>query len=114
VTVISRDELRRSSVEDAARRAVALAGAGGRRVYVDIDVDAADRSAVPGCPAAAPGGFSADEMRRMVRAFAAESAVVAIDVTEIDVERDREDERTVRLAALLVLEALAGVLRRNQ
>lgn len=114
VTVISRDVLRSETVEEAARRAVALAGAGGRRVYVDIDMDVADRSVVPGCPAAAPGGLSADEMRRFVRECAVQHAVCAIDITEIDVERDTKDERTVRLAALLVLEVLAGVRRRVQ
>ena len=110
--MISRDELRSSPIEDAARRAVSVASEGGRRVYVDVDVDAADRSVAPGCPAAVPGGLSADEMRRFVRAVASEPSVVAIDVTEIDVARDSADARTVRLAALLVLEALAGVRRR--
>jgi formiminoglutamase len=114
VTVISRDVLHHEPIEEAARRAVALAGAGGRRVYVDIDMDVADRSAVPGCPAAAPGGLSADEMRRFVREVAVQHGVCAIDFTEIDVERDADDERTVRLAALLVLEALAGARRRIQ
>jgi formiminoglutamase len=114
VTVISRDVLHHEPVEEAARRAVALAGAGGRHVYVDIDMDVADRAAVPGCPAAAPGGLSADEMRRFVREVAVQHGVCAIDITEIDVERDAKDERTVRLAALLVLEALAGVRRRVQ
>ena len=114
VTVISRDVLHHESVEEAARRAVGIAGVGGRRVYVDIDMDAADRSVVPGCPGAAPGGLSADEMRRFVRAISVQHAVCAIDITEIDVECDSPDERTVRLAALLVLEALAGVRRRLQ
>lgn len=114
VTVISRDVLRHEPVEEAARRAVAIAGAGGRRVYVDIDMDAADRSVVPGCPAAAPGGLNADEMRRFVRAIAVQHGVSVIDITEIDVERDTADHRTVRLAALLILEALAGVQRRLQ
>jgi formiminoglutamase len=39
--------------------------------------------------------------------------VVAIDFTEIDAEQDSIDRRTIRLAALLVLETLAGVLRRS-
>jgi formiminoglutamase len=106
--------LHHEPVEEAARRAVAIAGAGGRHVYVDIDMDAADRMVVPACPAAAPGGLSADEMRRFVRAISVQHGVVAIDVTEIDVERDSADQRTVRLAALLVLETLAGVRRRLQ
>jgi formiminoglutamase len=114
VTVISRDVLHHEPVEEAARRAVGIAGAGGRHVYVDIDMDAADRMTVPACPAAAPGGLSADEMRRFAREVAVQHGVCAIDITEIDVERDSADQRTVRLAALLVLEILAGVRRRVQ
>jgi formiminoglutamase len=111
VTAITRDELRHDSVEAAVSRALAIAGAGGRPVYVDIDIDVADRSAVPGAPAAAPGGLSADEVRRFAYAVAQSSQVRAIDITEIDVARDSADERTVRLAALVVLEALAGRAR---
>ncbi len=114
VTVISRDVLHHEPVEEAARRAVGIAGAGGRQVYVDIDMDAADRMAVPACPAAAPGGLSADELRRFVRAVSVQHGVCAIDITEIDVDRDSADQRTVRLAALLILETLAGVRRRIQ
>jgi formiminoglutamase len=40
--------------------------------------------------------------------------VQALDFTEIDVERDSADQRTVRLAAVLVLEALSGVVRREE
>jgi hypothetical protein len=37
--------------------------------------------------------------------------VDTLDITEIDIDRDI-NENTVRLAALVVLEAYAGVLRR--
>jgi formiminoglutamase len=114
VTVIERDAFREEDVASIVRRAVAIAGAGGRKVYVDVDLDVADRSVVPGCPAAAPGGLSADEVRRFVREVASSKAVAAIDFTEIDVERDSADQRTVRLVALLVLEALTGVVRRSK
>jgi formiminoglutamase len=113
ITVIPRDALRHESVEDVAARALVIAGAGGRPVYVDIDMDAADRSVVPGCPAAAPGGLSADEMRRFVRVITQGAPVRAIDFTEIDVELDTPDQRTIRLAALLILEALSGLRRRQ-
>ena len=113
ITVVSRDTLRRESVESVVARALDIAGGAGRPVYVDIDMDAADRAAVPGCPAAAPGGLSADEMRRFVRAVTADPRVNVLDITEIDVGRDSEDQRTIRLGALLVLEALAGVQRRT-
>jgi formiminoglutamase len=112
ITVITRDQLRRQPIEEVAARAVEVAGDGGRRVYVDIDMNAADLSAAPGSHAAAPGGLSADEMRRFVRTITTDPRVSAIDITEIDVDRDSHDQRTIRLAALLVLEALAGVRRR--
>ena len=89
-----------------------IAGDGGRPVYVAIDMNVADLSVAPGCHAAAPGGFSADEMRRFVRTVTTDARVSALDITEIDLDRDSHDERTARLAALLVLEALAGVQRR--
>jgi formiminoglutamase len=112
VRVIDRDAFNREDAAVIARRALDVARQGGRKVYVDIDLDVADRSVVPGCPAAAPGGLRADEIRRFVRALATSKDVVAIDFTEVDVERDSADGRTVRLAALLVLETLAGVQRR--
>jgi formiminoglutamase len=113
VTVIARHDVRRRGITDVAEEALSLAGARGRRIYVDIDMDVCDRSVVPGCPAAAPGGLSADEVRRFVRIVSAHPQVSALDVTEIDVTRDAPDERTVRLAATVVLEALAGYARRR-
>jgi formiminoglutamase len=112
ITVIERDAFRTHDVTDLAARALEVAAAGGRPVYVDIDLDVCDRAVVPGCPAAVPGGISADEARRFVRSLCQSRAVRALDVTEIDVEQDAPDGRTVRLAALVVLEALAGVQRR--
>ncbi len=109
---ISRERFYDERPEDLAREALALAGAHGGPVYVDVDLDVADRSVVPGCPGSAPGGLSAAEVRRFVRAVAASPQVVALDVTEIDVERDAPDGRTVRLGALVVLEAIAAVTRR--
>ena len=112
VRIVERDAFHREDAAVIARRALEVARQGGRKVYVDIDLDVADRSVVPGCPASAPGGLSADEVRRFVREIASSPHVVAIDFTEIDVDQDAPDQRTVRLAALLVLEALAGVQRR--
>lgn len=111
-TVITRADLRSLSIVEAAKRALDIAGAGGRKIYCDIDVDVIDRAFVPGCPAAAPGGLTPDEVRQFARVIAADSRVDTLDITEIDVERD-SNEYTVRLAALLVLEAYAGVLRRS-
>jgi len=113
ITMIGRGELRDGSVAEVAERALAIAGAGGRPVYVDLDVDVCDRSAAPGCPAAAPGGISADELRSFAFHLARDPRVRAVDITEVDAAADAPDGRTVRLAALLVLEAAAGLTARD-
>lgn len=108
ITVITRAELRKARVEDVCDRALAIAGAGGGGVYVDLDVDVCDRAAVPACPAAAPGGISPDELRQFAFNLASDLRVRGMDVTEINAAADAADGRTVRLAALCLLEAAAG------
>lgn len=112
ITTIHRSDLRTQSIEEAVQKALSIAGAGGREIYVDIDVDVCDRAVAPACPASVPGGISADELRQAARLAAADSRVRAIDITEIDALLDAPDQRTIRLAALLVLEAAAGLATR--
>jgi formiminoglutamase len=112
VTVIARDELRRRPLGQLMAYALERAGLDGRHVYVDIDVDVCDRAVVPGCPSAAPGGISADELRQIAFLAGRDPRVQAIDITEIDATTDARDGRTVRLGALLVLEAAAGLAAR--
>jgi formiminoglutamase len=112
ITVIPRGELNLRTASDVVAQALEIAGAGGRPVYVDLDVDVCDRAVVPGCPASAPGGISADELRRIAHLLARDPRVTGIDITEVDASADSADGRTVRLAALLVLEVAAGVAMR--
>jgi formiminoglutamase len=91
---------------------LALANAKGP-ILVDVDVDVCDLSVAPGCPAAAPGGISAFELRQAVRTLLASPKVRGMDITEIDASKDTEDQRTIRLGALVVLEAVAGYLNRG-
>ena len=112
VTVITRAHIRSATMSEVISQALEIAGMGGREVYVDVDVDVCDRSVAPACPASLPGGISADELRHGVRLIASDKRVRALDITEIDAAIDTEDQRTVRLAALLVLEAAAGLASR--
>lgn len=111
ITVIERDELRRRPLDDVMAEALEVAAAGGGPVHVDLDVDACDRAVVPACPASVPGGISAIELRAAARAAGAHPAVTSLDLTEIDASADAPDGRTVRLAALCVLEAIRGFSR---
>ena len=112
ITVVHVDELRSLGMVLAMTEALDVAGAGGGRIHLDIDVDVCDRSVAPGCPASMPGGLAAWELRAAVRAAARDPRVVSADIAEVDATADTRDGRTVRLAALLVLELLAGAALR--
>ena len=114
VHIVYRDALRKRPISDVMAEALDIAGNGGREIYVDLDVDVCDRSVAPACPASVPGGISADELRQAANLAGSDSRVRAIDITEIDASLDTDDQRTVRLAALLVLEAAAGVAKRKR
>jgi len=113
ITVVPRAALRGAVLSDLITRAIDVASAGGLPVFVDIDVDVCDRAEVPACPSAAPGGISADELRQIAFACGRDPRVRGIDIAEIDATIDAPDRRTVRLAALLVLEAAAGLCVRK-
>lgn len=113
IRVITLDELRRRGIADVASEAHEIAGVDAEaRIHLDVDLDAADRSVVPGCPASVPGGLAAYELRALVRALAGDARVVSADIAEVDATADSADGRTVRLAALCVLELLAGLAAR--
>ena len=104
IHVIDRARMRSESLQDIASTAISIAGENHRAIYLDIDMDVCDRSAAPGCPAATPGGLSADEVRQLVALLTADPRVRMADITEIDATLDSDDGRTVRLAALVILE----------
>ncbi len=112
IHVVTRDLLRKRPISDVMTEALEIAGAQGREIYVDLDVDVCDRSIAPACPASLPGGISADELRQAAFLAGRDARVRAIDITEIDAALDTPDQRTIRLGALLVLEAACGVATR--
>jgi len=115
ITVIGRDELERRTMADVMAQALEIAGGGPRgRVHVDLDVDVCDRAVAPACPASVPGGISAAQLRAAARAAATDPRVVSMDIAEVDAAADTADGRTVRLAALCVLEIATGVLLRQR
>lgn len=108
ITVITRDQMRNKSIKEVMKIGFNSLDRSIEDIYVDIDVDVADRSVAPACPASVPGGISADELRQAAFFVGENYKVRAVDITEIDPKRDSKDQRTVRLAALLILEIAAG------
>jgi formiminoglutamase len=112
VHVIGRGAVAIRGIVDCVTAALDVAGAGGGPVYVDLDVDVCDRAVAPACPASLPGGLAAHELLAAAHLAGRDPRVRAIDITEIDATRDAPDERTVRLAAMCVLEAAVGLAQR--
>jgi formiminoglutamase len=87
------------------------AGANGP-VCVSLDLGVADSAVVPGCRRALPGGLSASAVRDAAHAAGRDARVVAATLVEVDPALD-PDGRTVRLAALCLLELAAGLVVRD-
>jgi formiminoglutamase len=113
VTVIGRGQVADRGVADCMREALDLAAVGKAGIYVDLDLDACDRSVAPACPASLPGGLSVSELLAAAFLAGADPRVRAVDITEVDAMQDTEDERTVRLAAMCLLEVAAGLASRG-
>jgi len=108
ITTMLRSEVAARGITACVTEALATASAAGGPVLVDLDVDVCDRAVAPGCPASLPGGLSAHELMTAAHLAGRDERVVAIDLTEIDATAD-PDDRTVRLAALCLLESAAGL-----
>jgi formiminoglutamase len=109
ITVVHREDV--GDMAATMRHALDVAGSGGGGVLVDLDLDVCDRAVAPGCPASLPGGLTAREVLAAAYVAGADPRVRAIDVTEVDATND-PDGRTVRLAAMCLLEAAAGLAAR--
>ncbi|GAA3741233.1 formimidoylglutamase [Leifsonia bigeumensis] len=112
ITVVLRDELLGRPIADVMAEAFEIAGSAGGPIHVDLDVDVCDRSVAPACPASVPGGIAAHELRAAARAAGRHGQVESIDLVEVDASADTPDARTIRLVALCVLEAAAGLAQR--
>ena len=112
ITVVTLAHVRERGIEACVADALAVAGAAGGPVHVDLDLDVCDRAVAPACPASLPGGLSAHEILAAAYLAGLDPLVRSIDITEVDAMRDAHDDRTVRLAAMCVLEAAAGLAQR--
>ncbi len=108
INTVTRSQVEARGIADCLHRAFEVAGAGHGAVLVDLDLDVCDQSVAPACPAALPGGLSAGEIRTAAYLAGRDPRVRAVDITEVDAGSD-PDDRTVRLAALCLLEAAAGL-----
>jgi formiminoglutamase len=112
-TVMTLAEVELRGIDECMARALDTAGAADGAVHVDLDLDVCDRSVAPACPASLPGGLAVADVLAAASAAGEDPRVRSSDITEVDATRDAPDERTIRLAALCLLEAAAGLALRS-
>jgi formiminoglutamase len=110
--VIGRDQLEQQGAAQTMREGLDLAAAREYEVHVSIDVSVCDRATAPACVNSVPGGVTARQLLAMAFAAGLDTRVRSVDIVEVDVSADEADQRTVRLAALIVLELAAGLALR--
>lgn len=110
IDVVTAAEVRFGSLEDA------LVAAFDRlatvdHIYVDLDLDVLDSAFAPACPGARPGGLTPGELLAAAFLAGRNRRVRAVDVVEVDAATD-SGFRTVDVAALCLLEVVAGLHER--
>jgi arginase family enzyme len=111
ITVISAAEARAIGVGAAVKRELDRLALSCDVLYVDLDVDVVDRTFVPGCPGARPGGLLPSDLLAAAVEAGRHPSVRAVDIVEVDATADPTGV-TVDLAAMCLLSVAAGLAAR--
>ena len=80
-------------------------------IYFDLDVDVLDRSFAPGCPGARPGGLAPWQVRQCAFEAGLHPKVRAMDLVEVDPDKDMNDVTSLAAASFLLAFA-SGLAKR--
>lgn len=111
ITVVTVEQVRREGMEAVILRALEHLDRLAQVIYVDLDLDVLDRAFAPACPGSRPGGLAPWQIQQAARLCGAHPKVRALDLVEVDPDRDVAD--TTVLAAAGCLLAFAGGLGRR-
>jgi formiminoglutamase len=111
ITVMTADAVREAGIVEAVSEGLQRL-AELDAIYVNLDVDVLDRAFAPACPGSRPGGLTPAEVQRAARMCGEDPRVRAIDIVEVDPDRDVK-EATALAAASFVLHFAAGLARRG-
>lgn len=81
-------------------------------IYVTVDMDVLDISVAPGVPASTPGGLQTWELLEAIYLLGQQPQVCAIDIVELDPNRDFSNSITSKTGAYTILNFLCGYTKR--
>lgn len=110
-SILSMEDVRTKGLDFCIKMALGALESRVDQIYFDLDVDVLDRAFAPACPGSRPGGITPSEMFTAARIMGAHPKVRAMDLVEIDPERDINDQ-TALVAAQAMLHFCAGVATR--
>jgi formiminoglutamase len=111
IHIIDIERVRAQGVEQSIKEAFSILEEKAAKIYVDFDIDVLDRAFAPACPGSRPGGLSPHELFTAARLCGLNSKVAAVDIVEVDPQKDVSDI-TVMAAANCLLSFAAGVRSR--
>ncbi|MEI5907957.1 formimidoylglutamase [Bacillus spongiae] len=103
ITVYSMSDVDRLGINHVINEALAKLEGKVDMIYLSVDMDVVDQAFAPGCPAIGPGGITSRELLSSVKMASSHSKVKAMDIVEIDPNKDYRN-MTSRLAAAAVLQ----------
>lgn len=112
IRVVTITEVERRGIEAVVSEALDDLAARTDAVHVDLDIDVLDRSFVPGCPGARPGGLTPRQLTAAAHRCGAHPAVRTLDLVEVDAAADVADLTMMNMAAVFLAVA-TGVATRS-
>ncbi|MBD3247590.1 hypothetical protein GF378_03150 [Candidatus Pacearchaeota archaeon] len=86
--------------------------ANGKELYVSLDIDVVDPAFAPATGYTEPGGLSSRDLIYMVQRINKIKSLKAVDIVEVNSEKDRKfEKRTIKLASKLVSELMGNEAR---
>ena len=100
IRMVTSEEVHERGIETVVSRALDLIAAD--RIYIDLDMDVLDRAYAPATPGSRHGGLMPWQIRQAARLCGLHPKVKAIDIVEIDPERDIADMTALAAAGCLL------------
>ncbi|PLS14781.1 formimidoylglutamase [Bacillus sp. M6-12] len=105
-------EVRMKGIEKTVKEALAYLSDKVDLIYLTVDVDVLDISSAPGVPASTPGGMQTWELLEAIYLIGQEHNVCAMDIVELDPNRDFSNNITAKTGAYAILNFLCGFKKR--